>query len=206
VEIGKQVCYNWGMDIKELDKKQLILLTLLITFVVSIGTGIVTVSLMKQMPQTVPQTINNVIQRTIEKVTTVETPVTETNTNNSVNTEESLALLSSNSDALIPIYRSDEDLSSLTGGDTSEIKVDPIGQGIIISEAGLILVDSNILDRGDLYKVILDKTEFNASILKSFGNGFTVLRISAIRENSTDNTNTTDTTGNTDTTTGTVTE
>jgi len=36
------------MDIKELNKKQLILVTLLITFVVSIATGIVTVSLMQK--------------------------------------------------------------------------------------------------------------------------------------------------------------
>src|SRR5574344_2142002 len=58
-------------DIQELNKHQLILVTLLITFVVSIATGIVTVSLMNQAPKSVPYTVNNVIQRTIEKVTTV---------------------------------------------------------------------------------------------------------------------------------------
>ena len=44
-------------DIKELNKHQLILVTLLITFVVSIATGIVTVSLMNQAPKSVPYTV-----------------------------------------------------------------------------------------------------------------------------------------------------
>jgi len=78
------------MDIKELNKTQLILLTLLITFVVSIATGIVTVTLMQQMPKSATQTITNVIQRTIERVNTVtevdtDTPVVpDTQNNNNV--------------------------------------------------------------------------------------------------------------------------
>lgn len=184
------------MDIQELDKKQLILLTLLITFVVSIGTGIVTVSLMKQVPQTVPQTINNVIQRTIEKVSTVEVPTTTSTTSNtSSSNEENLSLLSSNSDALIFIYRENADLSSL---DEKELADKAIGSGIIISEAGLVLVNSNILINGDTYKVLLDKTEFNASLLKEFDNGFSVLRISPIT--ATPDTSGTNTSGDTQST------
>ena len=78
------------MDVKELDKKQLILLTLLITFVVSIATGIITVSLMNQMPKSVPQTINNVIQKTIERVTTVETPAKNVKSDNYANEKISI--------------------------------------------------------------------------------------------------------------------
>jgi hypothetical protein len=168
------------MDIKELDKKQLILLTLLITFVVSIATGIITVSLMKQMPASVPQTINNVIQRTIEKVTTVETPSKDNNTIVSENNNSTF--LGDNEDALVNIYPSSENkiipTNLETEGVLSESEPTAIGQGVIISEIGLILVDSSILTEGASYEVLLNKTTFNASILKKFNNGFSILKIS----------------------------
>jgi len=177
------------MDIKDLDKKQLILLTLLITFVVSIATGIVTVSLMNQMPKSIPQTINNVIQRTIEKVTTVETP---TKDDQIVKTQTENTLLS-DSDAIVSIYPLVEKTQSTT--DTTTV-VDPnnssaspasngslvsekeLGQGVIISDVGLILVDTSILNESQIYKVVLNKVDFDAIVLKKFSNGFTVLKIS----------------------------
>lgn len=173
------------MDIKELDKRQLILLTLLITFVVSIGTGIVTVSLMKQVPQSVPQTINNVIQRTIEKVSTVEVPVSENNDKNT--NSKSPALFTGNGDALVYIYLKNktENIAPMIAEDTTSTTSDElksIGQGVIVSDLGLILVDSSILTGDDLYKVVLDKTDFDASVLKKFNNGFTILKISEISD------------------------
>lgn len=186
------------MDIKELDKKQLILLTLLITFVVSIGTGIVTVSLMKQMPTSVPQTINNVIQRTIEKVTTVQVPTPVPDMNGKVdNTEVSkkedpVSLFGNNSDALVSIYLSSTDTSGIVSPSTDangSVIIDgasnnnsAVGQGIIVSDIGLILVDSSMIKEGESYKVVLNKIEFDVSILKKFDNGFTILKISPIKE------------------------
>ncbi len=155
-----------AMDIKELDKKQLILLTLLITFVVSIATGIVTVSLMNQAPKSVPQTINNVIQRTIEKVSTVET-TSKTETQAPV--KESGTTIGSG-DILIPIYPSE----LATNG--TEVK--EIGQGILISDSGLLLIESNILTDAPKYKVVLNKIDFDATVLKKFENGFAILKIS----------------------------
>ncbi len=190
------------MDIKELDKKQLILLTLLITFVVSIATGIVTVSLMNQMPKSVPQTINNVIQRTIEKVTTVETPVKDTAT---AKVEESNSLLSTG-DVLVNIYQKTENIlltdstnisestsSSSTTMATningqSDTTAKELGQGVIISDVGLILVESSVLNESQVYKVILNKIDFDATILKKFSNGFTVLKISTKKTENADTT------------------
>ncbi len=176
------------MDIKELDKKQLILLTLLITFVVSIATGIVTVSLMNQMPKTVPQTINNVIQRTIEKVTTVETPAKDNIAPTNVKEQGSIL---GGGDVVVSIYASDAKVlptdtnsSSVITNQTSVANsVSPssetkeLGQGIIISDVGLILVETTVLNDSLVYKVILNKTDFDATILKKFNNGFTILKI-----------------------------
>lgn len=168
------------MDIKDLDKKQLILLTLLITFVVSVATGIVTVSLMNQMPKSVPQTINNVIQRTIEKVTTVETPVKENTTPSK--TQESTSILGGG-DVMVSIYPTDVNASTVNtnvlGNESinNTLTTKELGQGIIISDVGLVLVDSSILNDSLVYKVILNKIDFDATILKKFTNGFTVLKI-----------------------------
>ena len=167
------------MDIKELNKQQLILLTLLITFVVSIATGIITVSLMQQMPESVPQTVNNVIQRTIERVTTVQAPALPSGTKP---TEKDKTLLVGDGDAVVSIYLVDEvtQIPAVTPSTTPATPAESpkaLGQGIIISETGLILVDSNILTDEEVYKVILGKIDFDATIIKKFTNGFTILKI-----------------------------
>ncbi|MDP1625185.1 MAG: S1C family serine protease [bacterium] len=63
---------------EQLNKQQIILLALLVSFVSSIATGIVTVSLMEQGAGTpVTQTINRVVERTIERVSSDDSPATK---------------------------------------------------------------------------------------------------------------------------------
>jgi hypothetical protein len=56
------------MDLEQLTKHQIILLTLLVSFVTSIATGIITVSLMNQAPPTVARTINQIVEHTVQTV------------------------------------------------------------------------------------------------------------------------------------------
>ena len=64
------------VEIKDLNKTQLILLAILLSFVISIATAIVTATLLQQAPPAVTQTINRVVQQTIEKVAPDYTPGT----------------------------------------------------------------------------------------------------------------------------------
>ena len=56
------------MDVKELNKSQLILLAILLSFITSIATGIVTVTLMQQAPASVTAPITRIIKQTVEKI------------------------------------------------------------------------------------------------------------------------------------------
>lgn len=155
------------MDINELNKKQLVLLTLLITFVVSIGTGIVTVSLMKQVPPTVPQTINNIIQRTIEKVTTVEQAKEKNEPKNSLNINSG--------NQLVSIFKKIETATAEEGSSFDNDK--EVGQGVIISDEGLVLVNSNTVEAKEKYEVYLGGKMYGVYVLKKFDNGFSILKI-----------------------------
>lgn len=56
------------MNIEELSKAQLLLLTVMVNFIVSIATGILTVSLLDQAPIQVSQGVDRVVERTIQAV------------------------------------------------------------------------------------------------------------------------------------------
>lgn len=56
------------MNIEDLTKSQLVLLTVLVTFVTSVATGILTVSLLDEAPPIVTKTVNQIVEHTVEKI------------------------------------------------------------------------------------------------------------------------------------------
>jgi hypothetical protein len=76
------------MDVKDLNKSQLILLAILLSFVISIATGITTVTLMERAPKSVTVPITRIVQQTVEKIVPVDN-----DTKNQVLSEEQKQLL-----------------------------------------------------------------------------------------------------------------
>lgn len=147
------------MDIEKLNKQQVILVTLLVSFVTSIATGIVTVALMDQAPPGVTQTINRIVERTIEKVVTE--PAQNNNTA-AVVTRETIVVseddkivesVDKNKDSIIRIYT-----NTKYSGDVAEHTF--IGLGTVVSKDGLIATGDIFADQSGKYLVTLDNSKF----------------------------------------------
>mgnify|MGYP000662119379 CR=1 FL=1 len=115
------------IEIKDLNKTQLILLAILLSFITSIATGIVTVTLMQQAPTGVTQTINRVVQQTIEKVVP---DYTQGKTQTIIVKEDELVV-----DAVAKIRTNLGGLYSKTDGAYMG-SVYSIGKGVFITSAG----------------------------------------------------------------------
>lgn len=105
------------MDIEELSKSQLILLTILVNFVTSVATGILTVSLLDKAPPFVTQTVNRVVEHTIETVTQQAAPATAALAPAPSNQELVTAALGMNSSRVVAIY------SAQTGTSTPAVSI-----------------------------------------------------------------------------------
>lgn len=116
---------------EDLNKHQLILIVLLITFVTSIATGIITFTLLSEAPVEVTQTINRVVEKTIERVVPAEGEPEKVVTTVVVNEEDRvLETIAKNEKSLVRL--------KTTGADGTEIVA---GIGIVISSDGAIVAD-----------------------------------------------------------------
>jgi len=124
---------------EHLNKQQIILLTLLVSFVTSIATGIVTVSLMNQAPVGITQTINRVVEKTIERVTTPTNSqiVKETIVVNE--DDQTVNAIDRNSKSLVRIYRTNIDPAYGTESLTL------VGIGVVVTDDGIIAADNSVI-------------------------------------------------------------
>jgi S1-C subfamily serine protease len=132
---------------ENLNKQQLILLALLVSFVTSIATGIVTVALMSQAPVGITQTINRVVEKTIETVTApstnTQTVVKETTV---VSVDDQVVnAINKNSNSVIRIFRTNTDP---TFGSNSIVFV---GLGVVVSDDGTVATDNSLISGGGKY-------------------------------------------------------
>lgn len=133
------------MNLEQLTKHQIILLTLLVSFVTSIATGIVTVSLMNQAPPSVSHTINEIVQRTVETITAPAAAGGAPTTNTVVVQDDSLVAqsIATMQKSIVRIVAK--------GSDTL------IARGVIVSASGTVLSDKTSLDASgaSLFEAIL---------------------------------------------------
>lgn len=159
------------MDIKDLNKSQLILLAVLLSFVTSIATGITTVTLMQQAPASFTTPMNNVIKQTIEKIQQVEG---KTTVQTVVVKEEDLVVdaIAKNKSAVFIVTKEtqDEELKTI------EVSA---GRGFAISTDGLVVVDANAVPDKGVYYLKNDSGKFKAEFVSTDKAGFSFLKIGA---------------------------
>ncbi len=159
------------MDIKDLNKPQLILLAILLSFVTSIATGITTVTLMQQAPTSVTAPINRVIRQTVEKIVpgeiknTVQTVVIK---------EEDLVVdaIAKNQSSVFTITKETQDVD----GKIIEVGA---GRGFVISNDDIIVADGTLVSDVGIYYVKNDSGKFKASFVSLDKNGFSFLKVGA---------------------------
>jgi len=118
---------------EELNKNQIVLLVLLVSFVTSIATGIVTVTLMDQAPPAVTQTINRIVERTVEKIVPGQAPPPIVREVPVIVTEEELIVKVINS-ATPGVVR-------VLGGQTDKDKTF-LSSGFFVSPNGVLVADN----------------------------------------------------------------
>jgi len=138
------------MELERLNKAQIVLLTLLVSFVTSIATGIVTVTLLDQAPPGVTHTISKIVEHTVEKVvpdksqsaTTVKTIVVK---------EDDLI-----ADAVEKNTKTTVRLFVPLPADASSTSTPQfLGMGFVVSGSGMMVTDSALVSDDTDYPVTL---------------------------------------------------
>ena len=141
---------------EELNKNQLILLVLLVSFVTSIGTGIITVSLLMEAPVEVTNTINRVVERTIESVGPVQTIITGGQKETQIQT----VVVKEEDQVIGAIEKNTRTIVRIRERNISVDVDNPHGLGVVVSRDGIIATDKKVVSQAMEYVAIMsDGTE-----------------------------------------------
>jgi hypothetical protein len=159
------------MDVKELNKSQLILLAVLLSFVTSIATGITTVTLMQQAPASFTVPVNRVVQQTVDKIEQVEG---KTVTQTVVIKEEDLVVdaIAKNQPAVFSITKEIQNADSTT----SEVSA---GRGFAVSADGTVVADATLVPDKETYYLTNSSGKFKADFVSTNKAGFSFLKLGA---------------------------
>ncbi|MFA6338718.1 MAG: hypothetical protein WCW87_01505 [Candidatus Paceibacterota bacterium] len=138
---------------EDLNKQQLILLCVMISFVTSIATGIITVSLLQEVPLQVPQIINQVVERTIEKVIPGAKEIIKIQSETPQKSSEELiaTAIDKNLKSIVRLTQVNEDKSSSF-----------VALGLVTSSDGLIVVDKySTFEDGNYTAVFSDGSKYS---------------------------------------------
>ncbi len=161
------------MEIKDLNKSQLILLALLLSFVTSLATGITTVTLMQQAPESLITPITQVVRETVDKVIPQAAAPAPTVT---VVKEEDMIVsaVASNKSAIFSVTKSVPD-------QTGKMVDTKIANAFAVSDKGVVVTDpasvsSSIAGTGT-YFLENASGRFNSSVLPGGSGKFSLLQI-----------------------------
>jgi hypothetical protein len=159
------------MDIKDLNKSQLLLLAVLLSFITSIATGITTVTLMQQAPASITVPVNRVIQQTVEKIQQVEG---KTTVQTVVVKEEDLVVdaIAKNRDATFALSKVE---------DSTEVSA---GRAFAVSNQGIIVADAAFVPGKGTYSATNASGKFRAQFIAT-DKGFSFLKL-GVSENPAD--------------------
>ena len=146
------------MDIEDLNKFQIVLLTLLVSFVTSIATGIVTVSLLDRAPASVTQTINKVVERTIETVVPQETQTASV-----VNTKETTVVVKEEDLITGSIQKNIGSFVKIYQGTTTN---PVLGLGFAVTKDGIVVADRAAAVGEGVYLIEAGSEVYEATVEK----------------------------------------
>jgi S1-C subfamily serine protease len=138
---------------EELNKNQIVLLTLLISFVTSIATGIITNSLLQQAPLEVTRNINRIVEKTIETVTPAPT--------DSGSHEVTTVVVKEEDQIIDSINKNIKSIARITAKNTDSGIVDFYSIGLVMSKDGMIAAERSPISSANKYIAKMsDGTEF----------------------------------------------
>ncbi|KND49476.1 MAG: hypothetical protein AB203_00120 [Parcubacteria bacterium C7867-008] len=107
------------MDIEDLTKTQLLLLTILVNFILSIATGVLVISMLDQSPAPITQTVQQIVDHTIETISTpISSPIVITKPSPTTPTQEQqlTAAVAADNARTVLIYKNSTSTPALAYG------------------------------------------------------------------------------------------